>query len=38
MEEAEAKLSAEIIRKKEAKDRARQAKKAMPRVRMTRAH
>ncbi|XP_062083853.1 uncharacterized protein At5g49945 [Humulus lupulus] len=35
MEEAEAKLSAEAIRKKEAK---RQAKKSMPRVKMTRGH
>ncbi|XVF45900.1 hypothetical protein PTKIN_Ptkin02bG0245300 [Pterospermum kingtungense] len=37
LEEAEAKLSAETIRKKEAKDRARQMKKAMPRMKMTRA-
>lgn len=36
LEEAEAKLSAEAIRKKEAKDRARQMKKAMPRMKMTR--
>ncbi|KAI9177763.1 hypothetical protein LWI28_018971 [Acer negundo] len=36
MEEAEAKLSAESIRKREAKERARQMKKAMPRVKMTR--
>lgn len=38
LEEAEAKLSAEAIRKKEAKDRARQMKKAIPKVKMTRAH
>lgn len=38
MEEAEAKLSAEAIRKKEAKDRARQLKKGMPKMKMTRAH
>lgn len=38
LEEAEAKLSAEAIRKKEAKERARQMKKAMPKVKMTRAH
>ncbi|KAJ4833077.1 hypothetical protein Tsubulata_001052 [Turnera subulata] len=38
MEEAEAKLSAEAIRKKEAKERSRQMKKAMPKVKMTRAH
>ncbi|KAL6964439.1 hypothetical protein U1Q18_035493 [Sarracenia purpurea var. burkii] len=38
MEEAEAKLSAEVIHKKEAKDRARQMKKAAPKVKMTRAH
>lgn len=37
MEEAEAKLSAEAIRKKEAKDRARQMKKAMPKIKMSRA-
>ncbi|KAH7575870.1 hypothetical protein ACOSQ2_004437 [Xanthoceras sorbifolium] len=36
MEEAEAKLSAESIRKREAKERTRQMKKAMPRVKMTR--
>lgn len=36
MEEAEAKLSAEAVRKKEAKERARQMKKAMPRMKMTR--
>ncbi|KAJ1419998.1 hypothetical protein SESBI_14745 [Sesbania bispinosa] len=35
-EEAEGKLSAEAIRKKEAKERARQMKKAMPRMKMTR--
>ncbi|VFQ89650.1 unnamed protein product [Cuscuta campestris] len=38
LEEAEAKLSAEAIRKKEAKDRARQLKKGMPKMKMTRAH
>lgn len=38
VEEAEAKLSAELIRKKDAKDRARQMKKAMPKMKMTRAH
>lgn len=38
MEEAEAKLNAEALRKKEAKERARQMKKAMPKVKMTRAH
>ncbi|XP_028792330.1 uncharacterized protein At5g49945-like [Neltuma alba] len=37
MEEVEAKLSAEAIRKKEAKDRARQMKKSMPRIKMSRA-
>ncbi|KAI9121752.1 hypothetical protein K1719_007142 [Acacia pycnantha] len=37
VEEAEAKLSAEAIRKKEAKDRARQMKKAMPKIKMSRA-
>ncbi|KAK9135160.1 hypothetical protein Syun_014490 [Stephania yunnanensis] len=37
-EEAEAKLSAEAIRKKEAKEHARQMKKAAPKVKMTRAH
>lgn len=36
MEETEAKLSAESIRKKEAKERARQMKKAMPKIKMTR--
>lgn len=36
VEEAEAKLSAEAIRKKEAKERARQMKKAMPRMKMSR--
>ncbi|CAO2829876.1 unnamed protein product [Amaranthus hypochondriacus] len=36
VEEAEAKLSAEGIRKKEAKERARQMKKAMPKMKMTR--
>lgn len=38
LEEAEAKLTAESIRKKEAKERARQMKKAAPKVKMTRAH
>lgn len=38
LEEAEAKLSAEAIRKKEEKERARQMKKAMPKVKMTRGH
>ncbi|KAF5744002.1 hypothetical protein HS088_TW08G00590 [Tripterygium wilfordii] len=38
MEEAEAKLSAEAVRKKEAKERARQMKKGMPKIKMTRAH
>lgn len=37
LEEAESKHSAEAIRKREAKERARQMKKAMPRVKMTRA-
>lgn len=36
VEEAEAKLRVEAIRKKEAKERARHAKKAMPKVKMTR--
>ncbi|KAK4799982.1 hypothetical protein SAY86_025347 [Trapa natans] len=38
MEDAEARLSAEALRKKEAKERARQMKKAMPRMKMTRGH
>lgn len=38
MEEAEAKLSAEALRKKEVKERTRQLKKAMPRMKMTRGH
>lgn len=38
MEETEAKLSAEALRKREAKERARQMKKAAPKVKMTRAH
>ncbi|KAJ0232407.1 Uncharacterized protein HA466_0290570 [Hirschfeldia incana] len=38
MEEAEAKLSAEVIRKKEVKERARQVKKAMPKIKMSRGH
>ncbi|KAL8168368.1 hypothetical protein V2J09_009867 [Rumex salicifolius] len=37
MEEAEAKLSAEAIRKREAKERSRQMKKSMPKVKMSRA-
>ncbi|KAL3814515.1 hypothetical protein ACJIZ3_015783 [Penstemon smallii] len=36
LEEAEAKLSAEALRKKEAKDRARQMKKGMPKIKMSR--
>uniref|UniRef100_A0A0D3G809 DUF1682 domain-containing protein n=1 Tax=Oryza barthii TaxID=65489 RepID=A0A0D3G809_9ORYZ len=36
MEEAEAKLSAEALRKKEEKERARQMKKSMPKVKMLR--
>ncbi|XP_058762252.1 uncharacterized protein At5g49945-like [Vicia villosa] len=36
LEEAEAKLGAEAIRKKEAKERARQMKKSMPRMKMSR--
>ncbi|XP_038904691.1 uncharacterized protein At5g49945 [Benincasa hispida] len=36
MEEAEAKLSAEALRRKEAKDRAKQMKKAMPKIKMSR--
>ncbi|GLT97036.1 hypothetical protein SLE2022_146230 [Rubroshorea leprosula] len=38
LDESEAKLSAEAIRKKESKERARQLKKAMPKVKMTRAN
>ncbi|GMI87909.1 hypothetical protein like AT4G24330 [Hibiscus trionum] len=38
LEEAEAKLSAEAVRKREAKERARQMKKGMPKMKMTRAH
>lgn len=38
LEEAEAKLSADAIRKREAKERARQMKKGMPKIKMTRAH
>lgn len=37
VEEAEAKLTAEAVRKKEEKERARQMKKAMPKMKMTRA-
>lgn len=36
MEETEAKLSAEAIRKREAKERARQMKKAMPKMKISR--
>ncbi|KAK9069609.1 hypothetical protein SSX86_011513 [Deinandra increscens subsp. villosa] len=36
MEEAESKLNAEAVRKKEAKERARQLKKAMPKIKMSR--
>ncbi|KAG8364059.1 hypothetical protein BUALT_Bualt19G0086700 [Buddleja alternifolia] len=36
LEEAEAKLSAEALRKREVKERARQMKKAMPKMKMTR--
>lgn len=38
LEEAAAKLSAEALRKREAKERARQMKKAMPKVKMSRGH
>ncbi|KAL0422248.1 UNVERIFIED_CONTAM: hypothetical protein Slati_3247700 [Sesamum latifolium] len=38
LDEAESKLSAEALRKREAKERARQMKKGMPRLKMTRAH
>ncbi|CAA0814062.1 Protein of unknown function (DUF1682 [Striga hermonthica] len=38
LEEAETKLSAEALRKREAKERARQMKKAMPKMKMTKAH
>ncbi|KAJ0263364.1 Uncharacterized protein HA466_0037380 [Hirschfeldia incana] len=38
LEEAEAKLSGEALRKKEAKERARQMKKSMPKVKMSRGH
>lgn len=38
LEEAESKLGAEAIKRKEAKERARQMKKSMPKVKMTRAH
>ncbi|KAK6121157.1 hypothetical protein DH2020_045078 [Rehmannia glutinosa] len=37
LEEAETKLSAEALRKREAKERARQMKKAMPKMKMTKA-
>nr|XP_043619239.1 uncharacterized protein At5g49945-like [Erigeron canadensis] len=36
MEEAESKLNAEAVRRKEAKERARQLKKAMPKIKMSR--
>ncbi|XP_076956343.1 uncharacterized protein At5g49945-like [Bidens hawaiensis] len=36
MEEAQSKLTAEALRKKEAKERARQLKKAMPKIKMSR--
>lgn len=36
--EAEAKVNAEALRRKEEKDRARQMKKSMPRVKMLRTH
>lgn len=36
MEETESKLNAEALRKKEAKERARQLKKAMPKIKMSR--
>ncbi|XP_024961538.1 uncharacterized protein At5g49945-like [Cynara cardunculus var. scolymus] len=36
MEEAESKLNAESLRKREAKERARQLKKAMPKIKMSR--
>lgn len=36
MEEAELKLNAEALRKREAKERARQLKKAMPKIKMSR--
>ncbi|XP_047315067.1 uncharacterized protein At5g49945-like [Impatiens glandulifera] len=38
LEEGETKLSSEAIRKKESKERSRQLKKAMPKMKMTRAH
>ncbi|KAL3651540.1 hypothetical protein CASFOL_004542 [Castilleja foliolosa] len=38
LEEAEMKLSAEALRKREAKERARQMKKAMPKMKMTKAN
>jgi hypothetical protein len=34
MEEAETKLSAEALRKKEAKERAKKMKKSMPKIKM----
>lgn len=36
LEEAEAQLSAEVLRKREAKERARQMKKAIPKTKLTR--
>ncbi|KAL0357193.1 UNVERIFIED_CONTAM: hypothetical protein Scaly_1405000 [Sesamum calycinum] len=38
LDEAESKLSAEALRKREAKERGRQMKKGMPKLKMTRAH
>ncbi|KAI4342248.1 hypothetical protein MLD38_026892 [Melastoma candidum] len=38
LEEAEAKLSAEAMQKREAKEHARQMKKAMPKMKMSRGH
>ncbi|KAG0476916.1 hypothetical protein HPP92_013757 [Vanilla planifolia] len=38
MEEAEVKLSSEVIRKREEKERARQMKKLMPKVKMMKSH
>ena len=36
MDEAEAQLTAEILRKREEKERARQLKKALPKIKMSR--
>lgn len=38
MEEVELKLSPEALRKREEKERARQLKKSMPKMRMARSH